>query len=357
MRKHAREVLLREYVKRVLTEDEGDVAAMTGDIGLGAESPYGISFGSREDLISTFVTPFTDVFKTALGKTKEITRKSATLLWVGLQTVLTTLLPFWAYDYKSVFDAEKDDIDKIREQYRDVYERTDQALASNDAALLAFMASPAAVLSVWAAKKTPGATLEILSAVTGGISDKIYDSIASKFKMLDSASLTAKTSKTKSKSPSDVFEAHILEQGDKKKVSPKDVLKNKEFLEKALSAPAAKEMQEKATKIYKKTLNDVYKQASDKLSAKSIEDFEKLINPKAKGAADVKKKISDIKKMPPEEQKKAVQMLIDGSKKATKDFYVKNLSDHLVKVLEAGIPEESQYVKDYKSTISKIKSL
>ena len=40
-----------------------------------------------------------------------------------------------------------------------------------------------------------------------------------------------------------------------------------------------------------------------------------------------------------------------------KAFYVKSLEGQVKKVLDAGLPEESPYVKDYRAVITKIKAL
>jgi len=43
--------------------------------------------------------------------------------------------------------------------------------------------------------------------------------------------------------------------------------------------------------------------------------------------------------------------------KSIKEFYVKSLEEQLKKATEAGIPESSDFVKDYRSVIGKIKAL
>ena len=118
----------------------------------------------------------------------------------------------------------------------------------------------------------------------------------------------------------------------------------------------AKKMASDATKIYRKTLSEIFRQAEEVMKrAKTIEDLEKIAGKKAKG--DLKAKIAEIKKLPPQEKTKAEKMLIDGSRKASKEFYVKSLTDTVSAVVKGGVPEESQFVKDYRETIAKIKAL
>lgn len=377
MRYRRDEILLREYVRNsLLTEDEagGNVALFTPGGGYNAYDMQhsmgggGIGDVSAGGLYDAFIGPFVDVFKTAVGKTKEITRKGRTLLNVALQTVLTTLIPIYGYNYADVFDKEKEDIEKIRGEYRDVYDRTEAALKGPDAVLLAFMASPALTLGAFAAKAAPEATKELFSAASGGISDDLYDGLKDKLERLgrwslgdDGSSRSSKRSAKSKRGPRNFFGESFLveEDGEKKKgkvYSPKDLLKSKKMLKAVADSPKAKQMADDATKVYRKSLADVLKQAEDVLrKAKTVEDLEKIAGGKAKG--DFKTKVAEIKKLPPQEKAKAEKLLIDGSRKASKDFYVKSLTSQVDAVLKAGIPEEAQYVKDYRDTIAKIKAL
>jgi uncharacterized protein YqgQ len=371
MRRHLQEELLREYIRSsLLTEDDGGYDGVS----MGMIGPYGVRFGSNEDMYNAFVGPFVDVFKTAVGKTKEISRKAQTVVWVGLQTVLTTLIPVYGYNYAEVFDKEKEDIEKIRSEYQDVYDRTDESLKNNDAALLAFMACPAATLGAFGSKMAPKAAKEMFSAASGGLSDEIYDGLKNKLEKAGRWALgddggprsSSGGSKSKGKKGPSGFDFSSMgesqineeEEGSDKKgdVTPKKLLKSKLFLKKVLEAPKVQHMQKEASEIYRNSLNEVYTQAESILKkAKTVEDIEKIAGKKMK--PDMKAKIAEIKKLPPQEKAKAEQMLIDGSKKAMKEFYVKNLTDQVKVVTDAGIPEESQYVKDYRSTIQKIKAL
>lgn len=358
------EKLLREYVKRVLTEDIGDYGG-GGD----ATSPYGYAWGSNEDLYNTFVGPFVDVFKTAAGKSKEIGQRAKTALWVGLQSILTTLIPIYGYNYAEVFDKEKEKIDKIRSEYQDVYDRTGKALGGSDAAMLAFMANPGVVLSLWAGSKAPKVTKGILSAATGGISDDVYDGIknaavsAGRWSLGGSGSSSSREygsdKSKKKKSPKDFDFSSIGESQDlsedasetKPDITPEKILKSKKFLSKALEAPKLKEMQQVATKIYRESLKEIYKQAEDLLkNAKTVEDLEKISKKPIKD-------IDKVKSLKGEEKAKAEKMLIDGVRKNMKEFYIKSLSQQVETVRKAGVPEESQYIKDFKEVIQKIKAL
>lgn len=382
--------LLREYVRKTLNEEYD---------GGGGGSPYGIAYGSPDEMMDTFIGPFTDVFKTAVGKTKEVTRKTKTLLNVSFRTLISSFFPFIGQDYKSVFDEEKADIEKIRSEYKDVYDRTDKALASNDAAMLAFMANPAVALSAWSVKQTPKVIKGTLSALTGGVSDDVYDNAVDAAKKADNWAMTDSSSdngygsrKSKHRREEDedesdelrkkmlrgedpsksqpkvsvrdaamsvgMGEGRLREEDEKKqksgggkKVTPKVILTNKKFIDKVLSSQKSKQIQKNATDTYRKTLKSVFSHAENVMKkVKTIEDLEKIAKKKVPEA-------DQIRKLPPEEKARAEKTLIDGIRQSTKDFYIKNLTDHLDKVIKAGIPEESQYIKDYRQVIQKIKAL
>jgi hypothetical protein len=372
------ERLLREYVQSILLEDEagGNTALFTPGGGYNAYdagfSMGGAQFGGGKEMYDAFIGPFVDVFKTGVGKTKEIARKTRTLLWVSLQTILTTLIPFYGYNYADVFDKEKEDIEKIRGEYKDVYDRTEEALKGPDAMLLAFMASPAITLGAFAAKATPDVVKGLFSTVSGGLSDDLYDGLKDKLEKLGRWSLgddgrSSSSSKRSSKSrrdPSSFFgESLVLEKDEEKRkgkiYGPKELLKSKKLLKTVVSSPKAQKMADDAKKVYRKTLGDAYAEAEKTLKkTQTIEDVEKAaLASKAKGSAEIKQKVAEIKKLPPEEKKKAEEMLIKGIRTPMKELYVKGLEDRVKAVVDAGIPEESDFVKDHRQVIQKIKSL
>lgn len=338
------ESLLREYIRDVLSEDIGDYGG--GD---GGDSPYGYSWGSNNDLIKTFIEPFTDVFKTFAGKTKELKEKTKTLLSVVVQSALSIVIPGLSRGYAKIFDEEKEALDKIKSEYRDVYERTDAALGGTDASFLAFMASPGLALSYITAKKGPGVAKEILSAATGGLSDDAYDNIKDK---AIKAGRWALGEEKDDKKEWSYLNGQVLSeaeaQGD---ITPDKIIKSKMFMDAALESPKLAKMQKVATQIYRESLQKIYDQAEFVMKkAKTVEDIEKLL----------KKKIPDlekIKKLQGEEKAKSEQLLLEGVRKSMKDFYIKSLTEQMQTVLKTGIPENSQYVKDFKDTIQKIKAL
>lgn len=351
MKKKTELQLLKEYVRVALREDEyGDIAAGFDSSAYNSGSVHG---GEMDALLDAFVKPSLDALKTAVGKTKEITRRGRTVISTSFITIATTLIPGLKYSYKELFEEEEADIQKIKSEYQDVYQRTDSALAANgfDTAVLAFMAAPGAAIAAVAAKKTPGAAKEILSTMTGGTSDKLFDKVKG-INFEKKGDETFQPDKN-----NNVEEYQIVEDDEEPQKKKEDagidkkILTNKKFIAKALDNPRAKSISAEATKIYRGTLNDIFKHVQSVMKdTKSIGDLQKLSKKPIEG-------IEKLKDLQGNEKKKAEEAIFKTVRKTMKDFYIKELTDHYKSVIKAGIPEDSQYIKDYKSTIEKIKAL
>lgn len=341
---------LSEARTRLSEDDAGGNPAWGpgGDLTPGMIGPYGIEFGDANELISTFVSPFVDVFKTAVAGAKEISVKAQTLVWTSLQTVLTTLIPIYGYRYGEVFEKEKERVEGLRSQYSDVFARVDSAFKSNDAAALAFMMAPGFVISRAYGRLGADVVKGLFSVVSGGRSDKIYDDFKEKADALERWISSAATGEKSKYDEGLVREA----KGD---ITPEKVLRSNKFMKAALSSSRAKELSSKAAKIHKDTLGSLVGAAKEVLGAKDVSQLVRSAGKKIK--PDVAKKIADIGRLPPEEQEKATQLLMTGVKKGVKDFYVKSLTDVVDKVKAAGIPEDAPFVQDYRKAIASVKSM
>jgi len=348
-------LLLREYVKAILVEDES--------MGMG-------NYGSAADMNAAFIQPFTDVFKTAARETKLIGVTAKTVVWVGLQSVLTTLLPFYGYDYAEVFDKEKEEIDKIKSEYKDVYDRTWNALKSSDAMMLAFMASPAIFLGGVAAKETPGVVKGILSTFTVGLSDEIGEKTKS-------AAISIGR-----KAIGDIHGSHREKEHNKddsrrpSRVSSRDAVSFAggglvgglagTVVEKIKNSKKASAMQTSAQNVYKQALSEKVKLAI-KLTqnVSSIEDLQKEVKKsEMPGSEKFDAQVAEIKKLTPEEKEKAEQALLVSAREAAKKFFIEKLESELKQVtkntsLESfGVKSDQlDFVKDYKRAISTVKKL
>lgn len=301
---------MREYIRQILREDDaGGNTAMGpgGDWVPGMIGPYGMTFGSGKDLLNTFVTPFTDAFKTSLSKTKELSRKTGTLIWNSLQTILSSFIPIYGYRYQKIFENEKADIEKIRSQNREVISRIDDSF-KGDAAVLFFMSNPGLSIAGLAAKKSPSVAKEIASIMTGGTSDELL----AKYFDVKSEGLIREEQQ---------LDANFVAEFNKN--------------------PKVSSMMKTAQNAYKRSLNAVYEQAKKVSAIQSLDQLQK----------DAGKNIN-IKSGDEQSQ----NIILRESKKAILEFLMKSLEGQ-IEPISKGIGKDSQLVKDYEKTILSIKNL
>jgi len=368
MKTLSEQTILREYVKQVLCEDEG----YGGMVGASFDmSPYGAHFASGNAIYTTFIKPFVDVKDVAMGKTKELSQKAQTLGKVAFETVGSTLLPFLYSQHEEIFKKEKEEIDKIKAQYGEVYNATWDAFKDNDVALTAFFCFPGAVLTGLMAKKAPDVAINMLSTISGGTIDSFLDKVKKSYHLGSPSGGKSKSSAGGgggggsggmggnydmgfgggSTGGGSVGEALVRElAGDKKKPKLSDIVTNQKVVKKALSSPEAQRMQQEARDIVKGTLQAVFEQAQAVITANSLEDLQKKLGKPLKG-------LDKLKGMQPQERAAAEKQLLTTLKKSMKEMYSKNLEMQVKQATDAGIPENSGYVKLYVSAIQKIKSL
>ena len=367
--------LLREYIRRVLAEDEGGGGGDYGygglalsDAGMG---PYGMHYGSGGDMYNIFIKPFTDVVNTAAGKTMELSQKAQTLTRVAFETVMTTLIPTLTDNYSDIFKNEKQQIDKIRQEYGEIYQSNWDALTDNDVVAAAFMYSPAAVLTAKFAQAAPQVAMKLTSILTGGSIDSWLGSVKDKFNISDKPSKKSKSSSkhdrvgsgnanymydssSHSSQGGDSTHESVLREDDekKKKEAPSigEILTNKKVLDKIANSKMTKKLEQVGQALVKETLGTIYKQAFGILSAKSLQDLQSKTGVKLKG-------MEKLQQVPEQERKGVEQTLLTNAKKSMKEFYCKNLEGQVQEAIKAGIPESHPYVEVYRGVISKIKAL
>lgn len=337
--------LLKEYVSQILKEDEFGTDAMGGldySMGFGGGSYSGA--GSGGSFYGTFVQPFVDVIGVAAGKTKELARRSITVLQVAFETLMTTLIPFLTDSYDEIFASEARDIAKIKNEYSSYYKASDDALGS-DLATFAMIAFPGPALLSKFVKNAPGAAKSVLSVATGGLSDEYLSGGGGK------------------KSPGSIFDSYarsyqeLLSEAEKEKdVKSKkeqtlaDKIGSKKFISVMLDrSPVMSAASKEAQEIYRNTLNSTFEQASQVLSAKSIDDIEKATGEKLEGT-------EELKKIKGAERQKAEQELLKTVKKSVKKVYISKLEARVKPVAEA-FGEDHPYVRGYLEVINKINAL
>src|SRR5690606_12308728 len=154
------ERLIREYIRSILTEDDFGGLDL-GDMG----GPGGMDFtgGDPKKLYNIFVKPFTDVVLTAAGKGKEFSSKVQTFAQTAFEALATSLIPVLSSDYDRIFAADKERIDKLRSEYKDVYDATWTALRDNDVLAAAFAYAPTQMITLGALRNAPVPVLNTLN--------------------------------------------------------------------------------------------------------------------------------------------------------------------------------------------------
>ncbi len=353
------EKLLREYVRQVLKEDDGYGAVM----GAAADmNPFGMSFGSDDELYKIFVKPFTDVVDTAVGKTKEISQKAQTVMKVAFEAVATSLIPVLKDSYGEIFAHEQKAMEKIKGEYEDVYKSNWDAFKDHDVMFLSFCCDPAKFITGQLVKKSPDIAIGMISALTGGTVDGYLDKVKEKFNLGNTPPRTGLSSGEKKHNPGhfaggggDVgfgMESVIREEGDDQQKADGVVaaLTNPKLLEKLKQSPTVQKMSQQATGLVRGSLEQVYKQASGVMKANSLQNLQQATGAKIKG-------LDKLAEVPQQERQKAEATMLTGAKKGMKEFYVKNLEGQVKAAIDAGVPQDSSYISDYKRVIEKIRAM
>ena len=136
--------LLREYVRRILTEE------MSGDYSSSYMSG-GSTFGGTA-IKTAFVDPVTDIFKILKGRAKELFSGVKRLVRVSLSGGLGLLTAgAWQPNYQAAKDAYNNEISKIRSEYEGARTAGIKALLASDLVAIGFLYNPAAVMTAKAA--------------------------------------------------------------------------------------------------------------------------------------------------------------------------------------------------------------
>lgn len=307
--------LLCEYVRVIIENDPGGGSG-SGDY--------------KNDLYNTFIRPATDIAQTAVAGAKKITRKARDVLWVGLQTILTTLIPFYGYDYKSVFDKQKSDIEKINSQYKDVYARTNAALADKDTAALAFMLNPALFIAAKTIKSAPGVAKGAAAIATGGLVG------------------AAAGGKKQHESLKDFYQQLIInEQEDNKHEEPR----------------SEENMMAAAAEVCNNFINGIKTKIKAANDVKTADNMLDLLKGKLdeKELSKIKTEIGNLKKKPVTEQAEAEKEMINKFHEGQKSYFAKELQREIDKVVNDKTvksmvknPEELDLVKKYRAAIEEI---
>lgn len=346
LREPAPAVRLLEAYVRMLCEDDGygDLMAASAEM-----SPYGVHFGDAHDLYNVFVRPFTDVLGVAAGKTKELSQKAQTLGKVAFEAVATTLVPVLRDSYAEIFAKEQQEVERVKQEYAQVYQRTWDAFKDHDALCAAFMYSPVAFLTLKFADRSPKVVAKLLSVLTGGELDPWLRKVSHAFGWDRQG--RGKDAGRYLSGVGDMGAAHegLVREASHGLPDVGQVLTNRKVVERVRGSDVVRRLEQDGKRIVRDTLKKAYEQAAAVAGAKDLADLQRRTGAKID--------LSKLQQVPQQERQKAEQALLAGTKKAMKDFYVKNLTGQVEAAEQAGVPGDHPYVRDYRSVIGRIKAL
>lgn len=362
------ERLVREYVRALLREDAGggDAAYTPGGImsagmSMGGSGPYGMHFGSGDELYKIFIKPFVDVVDTTLGKAKEMSVRTQTLARVAFEAIATTLIPVLTDDYKEIFEKEKTEIDKIRKEYGEVYKSNWDAFRDNDVLVASFFYAPAALLTYAFAKKSPKVAANLISVLSGGSLDPWLARLSKKSGGGLFSSSPAKTGLDYHGGPdfkhgyaygggTHEFPLESVMREDKEQFDVAKLLSSDKVKDVLERNPIVRRMEQQGRAIVRNTLDQVYKHARAIMTAKSLQELQQKTGVHLKG-------MDKLAQVPEEERRHAESAILTGARESMKEYYTRNLEGQLQTALDAGVPQDSPYISDFRRTISKIKAL
>lgn len=357
------ERLLKEYISTVVVEDDGGgFGGDYGDVyGAMSDSPYGGGGYGAGSLYKIFVEPFVDVYKVAKAEVSKMAVRTRTALKVGVETLLTTFLPFLGSDYDKIFADQKSQLAQIQKKYQSVFDRIDSALLHNDVVITAFLLNPAVVLGAGLIKKAPDAVMETVEVLLGpnpsASASKYFNELKNSYKAAVrelSAEKQAAGRKTKSLSGgiSDSIERRFgsqLNEAEGVKQSPEDILvqglKNPELVNALKNSEIAKEMRTATKAVIVKTANELAKSVSNIMSVQTLEQLKTKFP-----SVD----ISEFGDVPEAELKSVEGPVLKQVKEAAKNLYKKKLEEQIAATAEAGLGEDSQLASIYNKIASRL---
>jgi len=318
------------------------------DVYAAGESVLG---GEAADLYKVFVQPFVDVVDTVEGGAKEVAARVKGLVETSLAAIWSSINPWYAADYKSIYEREEKEVNEIKAKYKAVYDATDKVLRNSEYAWLAAISFPEFFYTAEFIQRAPGAVSGVLDMFLSDQPARIRSWTEELWTTKVDTVDNSRRSRLEGFYRSQNLIREDSDEKDKKKENKKDVLLRKKMkvASKILNSPEAKEMQEDAQKIIDNTLNDIVQNAQKYTSFNSVQELEKAMKKPIQGL--------DKKQMNTPEGKEALQTSLKGFKQKVKADAIKDIKKRMQEVLGSGIPEESYFVQAHKNALQEIESI
>ncbi len=346
---------MRTRPRRRLVEDDGGAGGLYG-AAMG-EMPYGMHFGSANQLYATFVKPFTDVVKTAAGKTEELSARVQTAVRVAFEAIATTLVPALSSDYADIFAEEKRRLDAIKQRYADVYNATKGVLMGNDVLVAAFMFAPWAFLSAGMAARSPKAALSIVNVLGGG-NPAIGRFVSRVQQMYGSGGSSGGDKWSRREDPGQgswafegsVYLGHVVNEEAEKRPPLAQLLASDKVRAALQDSPVAKRMARDGQAIVTRTLKDVLAKAQVVLKAGSLDDLEGTLGKKLPA-------LDALRALKGPEHDAARSEVLRRVKASMKKVYTANLTKQAQAAVNAGLAKGHPFVKAYMQAVRAVDAL
>jgi len=299
------EFLIRKLIRAKLQEDFDGGGDFGGDYGGG----YGFDPGSKR-LYRAFVQPFVDVGETALAGIEKMSNKTQQFAATLLTGLAASLIPFAKGNYKEIDAAADQRAKEISEKYKELFDRTQRELYSDDAIMANFLWNPVRHISGLVAVKSPNMALKLIDIVSGGNAyvKSFTNSVRDKFGF-----------KTENK----IKNKKLLSEIGKKDVLTK-VVSHPEVKKSIEKSKYYKSMKSDAKKLVKQHVSSAIKKAKGIMNFNSVEDVLKKTGAKID--------LDAIKKMEPSERSQAESVVINQAKDLIRNYFKEQLMKYSKKL-------------------------
>lgn len=333
--------VLKEYVRNALLEDDTGYGGY--DLSGMGDSPYGMAWGGPS-LFKVFVQPFADVISTGRAGAEKLSTRVRTLAKTVFEAVATSVIPILSSDFKKIFDKETEQLNKIKEKYRAVFERTDEALSNSDIALAAFLINPAATAASTILKTAPEVALGIFETLAGD-----NETLRSFLKKLRASNKVARSQEKADSAGPMWYEGRLYEDAESSSNIVR-ALSNPKVVGMFNSTPVAREMKQDALSVVRRTTEELLARYKDVMKAHTIEDLVRLF-PNVDHA-----KLQPLSKVPPEQKDGIERTVTEQVRAAAKKLYSTSIQQRLDQMAKLGLSEDHTLVAGYKKVLNIVKS-
>jgi hypothetical protein len=364
--------LLKEYIV-LLTEEDGGGGGDYGYGGMGG-IPAGtwgyMDYGGP--LSDIFVKPFVNVFDIAKAGLKELGIRVKTALKVALEVVLTTLIPWLDTDYKKIFNTQREELKRFKQQHAELFKQNLLGF-SNDAKLVAFMINPGIYITAGLVRKSPDVAVRMIDTIKDAhvgwveeweiIKHRVslpFDPHAQKLShRVASRRQTSMFTKRYGKDyyPSDIpmGEAAVPKSAQQQKrqaQSPVDALaafvKRPDVVKSLENSQVARGFKAEGQRVLNGIASGLNQSISRIMNVRTVADIERLIG---------KNILNKLTKLQPKERQMVEQEMVEQVRAAAKAFYTKNLTAEIENVKKDGVDANNMYIRTLQGMLSKLGSM